>query len=93
MGKMSEIATLEDEPIVGISMSSSGEQCAVARELEVDICAPPGMEVTSSMILRRTQRITHIEFDNDGNHMLVQMITILFVLFSCAHFDFCLAVS
>lgn len=66
-GKMKELAVLEESAIVALAVS--GARCAIGRENEVDLCSLPGMEVSHSMIVRKDQPITHLEFDNSGGHV------------------------
>jgi hypothetical protein len=68
---MLDLTSLEEGAIIlAVAVSPSGEECAVGRDCEVDLCSTlPQMEVTGSMIVRSAQPITHVEYDNGGDHM------------------------
>lgn len=68
-GKMNELGVVEECSIVAIATCPIAQECAVGKENEVDVCALPSLDVTSSMIVRRDQPVTHVEYDNDGGHM------------------------
>ena len=68
-GGMTELISLEEASILALAVSPAGDECVVGKENEVDICSFPHIEVTNSMIVRSSQPITHMEYDNDGGHM------------------------
>ena len=67
---MREITSIDDEDaIVALAACPSGKECAVGKGTAVDLYGLPSFEASDAIVVRRDANITHIEYDNDGNHM------------------------
>jgi hypothetical protein len=76
-GKMSELISIVEEEIKNVATNPAGDLCVVVHSNEADVHSLPDGEGKAPMFARKDQPITHAAFDNAGNHMYVQIVSLL----------------